>query len=181
MDVMTKYFALCRKADLLFASTCQSFHGKMQCRVDCFHCCTLNSVLPIEAVALAKAIRDLDADGRREINIQTEQQDLSYCPLLLEGRCTVYSSRPLICRTHGAPLAYVDYAAEAIEISACPVNFSADFSFNNEQLLYMDELNRELLTLNEQFTSRQEGSQLRISLRDVVRTFPALLNSKAAI
>jgi Fe-S-cluster containining protein len=180
MDVMTKYAALSRKADLLFASTCQSFRGGLRCRAGCCHCCTLNSVLPIEAAVLAKALRDLDADRRAKVNTQVEQQDPSCCPLLLEGRCTVYSARPLICRTHGAPLAYIDYAAETIEISACPVNFPADFSFDNEQLLNMDELNGELLTLNEQFTSQRDGGQLRISLRDVVRTFRALLASNVA-
>lgn len=181
MDIMTKYAALCRKADLLYASISQSFRGRMRCRIGCFRCCTLSSVLPIEAVVLAKAIRHLDSEGKAKIKGQAEQADLPHCSLLLCGRCSVYSSRPLICRTHGAPLAYIDYAAEAIEISACPVNFATEFPFDNQQLLYMDELNGELLTLNEQFTLQWGGSQLRISLRDIVLTFPALLNSTVAI
>lgn len=175
MDVMTKYAALSRKAELLFASTCQPFQGKLQCRAGCCHCCTLNSVLPLEAVVLAGAIRDLDADRRTRISSQAERRDLTFCPLLLDGRCTVYPSRPLICKTHGAPLAYIDYAVEALEISACPLNFQANYPFDKEQLLYMDELNAELQSLNGKFTAHRGGNQRRISLRDVVRSFPALL------
>ncbi len=73
MDVMTRYAALSRKADLLFASTCKPFHGCLQCRVGCCHCCTLSSVLPIEAVVLADAFRELDLDSRTRIRSQAEQ------------------------------------------------------------------------------------------------------------
>ncbi len=104
--------------------------------------------------------------------------DLTFCPLLLDGRCTVYSVRPLICRTHGAPLAYIDYTAEALEISACPLNFHADYPFGKEQLLYMDELNAELQRLNRQFSSRLACSQPRISLREVVRNCSDLLSAR---
>lgn len=177
MNIMTRYAALSRKADRLFAASRQSFQGMLQCRSGCFSCCTLSSVLFIEAMALAAAIRDLDADTRARIAAQAEQQDRSFCPLLLDGRCSVYTARPLICKTHGAPLAYIDYAAEALEISACPLNFHADYPFDKEQVLYMDELNAELQTLNREFTAHGKGDQGRVSLHDVARRFAALLTS----
>lgn len=179
MECMTKYAALCRKADRLFSSIRQSYHGVLQCRDGCCRCCTLSSVLAIEAFVLAGAIRNLDTGKRERISAQAKQQDLATCPLLLDDLCTVYASRPLICRTHGAPLAYIDYVAETVEISACPVNFPAGSPIDTEKLLSMDELNAELQDLNRQFISSRGGSSQRIALGDVVRNSAALPSSSS--
>lgn len=165
---MAKYTILSNRADILFASSCQPFRAFLQCRAGCCSCCTLSSVLSIEAIALARAIMNIDPDKRTSISIQANKEEMPHCPMLLDGLCTIYSARPLICRTHGAPLAYIGYRSESIEISACPLNFPSDFVFDTKKLLFMDELNAELLALNQQLLSQQTGKAQRIPISEVV-------------
>ena len=174
MDPINGYIALRRKADLLFASTAQYHDDLPQCRAGCCNCCTLSSILPIEAFALARAIRALAPAVQTIITSQAKQTDLPHCPLLADSLCSVYPSRPIICRTHGAPLAYLDYFTQTIEISACPVKYPADISFDTESLLFMDELNSELQELNRQFLPRQTGKPQRLKLTEIVHEFKRL-------
>ena len=44
------------------------------------------------------------------------------CELLdADGRCAVYAARPIVCRSHGAPLRLPDG-----QLDACPLNFEGE-------------------------------------------------------
>jgi Fe-S-cluster containining protein len=95
------------------------------CKPGCFHCCgqhILTSV--VEAKALAHYIkREFQRGEIEDLRIRTQQwhewdetrlgrhhaahidEQLTfpayqYCPMLVEGKCSAYPMRPLICRTH---------------------------------------------------------------------------------
>jgi Fe-S-cluster containining protein len=95
------------------------------CKPGCFHCCgqhILTSV--VEAQALAHYIkREFQRGEIEDLRIRTQQwhewdetrpgrhhathidEQLTfpayhYCPMLVEGKCSAYPMRPLICRTH---------------------------------------------------------------------------------
>ncbi|MBW1893206.1 MAG: hypothetical protein JRI91_05870 [Deltaproteobacteria bacterium] len=95
------------------------------CKPGCFHCCGQHILTNIaEAQALAHYIkRKFSRDQIEDLRIRTQQwhawditrpgrhhpthidEQLTfsayhYCPMLVEGKCSAYSMRPIICRTH---------------------------------------------------------------------------------
>jgi hypothetical protein len=96
--------------------------GGIACAPGCHHCCNLLvAVSPVEAFAIAHRLRDelpVDSALRARISgrafetspvspdragdpaaedILAERRTIS-CPMLAEGRCLIYSSRPIACR-----------------------------------------------------------------------------------
>jgi uncharacterized protein len=135
------------------------FPSLLHCRPGCTECCIEFAVLPLEAAILQNALLQGNRPGRQE----------KICIFLQEnGRCSVYSQRPVLCRTQGLALAYIDENSRSIEVSACPINFSEDFSFEQDDLFFMDAFNNRLAELNLQYC-RQAGLQpdCRISLSDI--------------
>lgn len=97
------------------------------CRLGCCHCCGQHILTNIaEANCLAQYIkREFSVDQIYELRMRTQQwhewddirvgrypsthtgqktalsdDDNRYCPLLVEGACSAYPMRPVICRTH---------------------------------------------------------------------------------
>jgi Fe-S-cluster containining protein len=96
------------------------------CKLGCCHCCRFHILTNIaEAHALAQYVkRELSVDRINELRIRTQrwhewdnsrpgrfpsagtdnQTDLThydqYCPLLVNGACSVYPVRPVVCRAH---------------------------------------------------------------------------------
>jgi Fe-S-cluster containining protein len=139
----------------------------MNCRPGCSSCCTLSSVLPVEAAVIRHALEKLD-HSQRIILREGKGKTGEYCPLLVNGLCSIYRDRPIICRTHGIPVGYVDYQNEIIEVSACRKNFTGEHSFEKEDFLLMDEIIRQLQVLNRSFSDR-ESRQTRIAISDLVK------------
>jgi Fe-S-cluster containining protein len=147
--------------------TLEDLHRKhLRCRPGCCRCCTLSSVLPLEAAALRLAIAGLPGELQNMIRSRTQEES---CPLLVDARCVVYRSRPLICRTHGLPIAYVDYERQSIDVSVCPLNFSEEYEFDRQQLLFLDPVNGRLAQLNTWYCTGQGiAPAARIGMVDIV-------------
>ncbi|MGV1100197.1 YkgJ family cysteine cluster protein [Thiovibrio sp. JS02] len=141
----------------------------LQCRPGCASCCIPFAVLPIEAAAMRAALTALPMDRKDRIYSQSKTES-THCPLLVDQLCAIYGARPIICRTQGLALAYVDEERQAIEISACPVNFGDDFAFREEHLLFMDRINARLFALNVEYC-RAEGlpADKRVAIPDIAR------------
>ena len=138
----------------------QRFSGLLHCRPGCSACCIEFAVLPLEAALLQAVLREKMRPAARSLQGNC-------CLLLANGHCSVYERRPILCRTQGLALAYID-ADQNIEVSACPINFPEEFSFEQDDLLFMDGFNDRLAVLNLQYC-RQAGLQpdCRISLADI--------------
>jgi len=115
---------------------------KLKCGPGCSSCCERFSLLPIEAFAVQNAAKE----NREDFN-----EDPGKCVLLINDLCTVYESRPVICRTQGLALAYINHDEGTIEVSACPINFPDDFEFTMDHLLDMDSFNGRLAEINLQY------------------------------
>ena len=96
------------------------------CKLGCCHCCRHHILTNIaEAHTLSQYVkRELSSDRINDLRMRTQQwhewedsrpgryppanvdkqTDLSnydhYCPLLVDGECSVYPVRPVVCRTH---------------------------------------------------------------------------------
>ncbi|MFH0919853.1 MAG: YkgJ family cysteine cluster protein [Fibrobacterota bacterium] len=154
------YRALLKKI-AFFETRLRSRHAaSIQCRPGCAECCTLSSVFPVEAQALSAALNKLPI---RVLGALTENKgDHKVCPLLLDGRCTVYAARPVICRTHGYPLRVNG------RVDFCGLNFKGVRSFDAEDVLDLDALNTVLAVVNIVFwkaTDGEHGRNARVPLK----------------
>lgn len=140
--------------------------ARITCRPGCADCCMAFAVLPLEAAFLAEA---LAGDQMQQPLAAGQGQGDDRCGLLRDGLCRLYRLRPVICRTQGMALAYVDEERQAIEVSACPRNFPEDAPLDRDDLLFMDRFNERLAALNLRYC-RQHGLQpaVRIAIRDLL-------------
>lgn len=119
-----------------------------QCAAGCDACCHVRiGVFAVEADPIRRALAGLatrDPALRRRVRDQADDpthQDR--CALLVDGRCAVYAERPLICRSHGLPIAVPDPtdASGKLRLDHCPLNFQNQ-SPPRESILRLDAVNQ---------------------------------------
>ena len=121
------------------------------CAPGCSTCCELPSVNYIEAFIIA----GMPGDKRKK---HAAADKTGRCPFLDDDRCSIYASRPLICRTHGLLLKSEEYSY-AMTVS-CPFNFT-DIDLNAidpSLVLEIDRVSNNLARLNAAFCLLQCGS-----------------------
>ena len=154
MTCIHDYCQLLAAIDAETARVAELHAANLACGPGCASCCQAFSVLPIEAARVREAIAALPSTSRERFR-KNLTEDANHCPLLIDNLCSIYADRPVICRTQGLPLAYVDEERQAIEVSACPLNFSDDYPFAPEKLLFMDPFNSRLSELNRDWCLEQ--------------------------
>jgi len=137
------YYDLIADIDDLMAKLIKKrFRQILNCRPGCAECCIPFSILPLEAALVKERINQFKpVEGIEDKN----------CALLADNCCTIYDIRPIICRTQGLPIAYINEDSSCIEVSACHLNFPDDHQFEQEDLLFMDQFNSRLADLNIQY------------------------------
>jgi len=74
------------------------------CPAGCDRCCRISFTLfSVEAHHLREAFLRLPAETAEGVRRRAARDPEGRCPFLAGGRCTVYASRPVLCRTHGHP------------------------------------------------------------------------------
>lgn len=165
-DFLRQYRDLVRRIDGEINRTAALHGGRLRCAPGCSQCCTISSVLPLEAELLRQAVDRLDEQVKKKMHAQAAG---SPCPLLVDRLCVVYQSRPIICRTHGLPIAYVDDELQSIEVSACPLNFADEYDFDRQELFFIDPFNGELVSLNEEYCIvRGINSRERVTMQNLL-------------
>ena len=109
---MSSYRKFIEQADLLTAKLQARYSKHLACRAGCSGCCRHHlSVFAVEAEEARAAIEILPAQVRasvegqaREVIKREARGEPVACPLLVNDRCSIYESRPMICRTQGLPL-----------------------------------------------------------------------------
>lgn len=94
------------KIDAFFARV-ETRHGDdMQCATGCSNCCHVRlTITTVEARAITTYLAVLPAPMRAALAAQARDQALDRCAALdAAGRCRIYDVRPVICRSHGAPI-----------------------------------------------------------------------------
>jgi Fe-S-cluster containining protein len=113
--ILDRYAALCTYCDSFWSTVFRKYPGQCACTEGCSVCCELSSVNLLEAVVIARhcvgTTRTHGALPRK-----------SSCPFLTGGRCAIYPSRPLICRTHGLLLRSPAFTGRFA--ATCPFNFA---------------------------------------------------------
>lgn len=103
---MTKLAELAAKVDAFFARV-EARHGDdMQCATGCSDCCHARlTVTGVEAAAIRAELATWDAPRRIALAANAAAAPVDHCTALdPSGRCLIYAARPLVCRSHGAPI-----------------------------------------------------------------------------
>ena len=134
----------------------------LACKPGCHDCCTDFGVFPVEYDAILSALR--------AANVTLPPPDPNAaCAFLQNGLCVIYEHRPIICRTHGLPVAFADDEEKTMNVDFCPKNFvegsSDDLQFDGTNTLNLDELNSELYEINADHVATSSDRPIRIPLR----------------
>ncbi|MFH1059328.1 MAG: YkgJ family cysteine cluster protein [Pseudomonadota bacterium] len=129
-EILAELDDLRARADASFARVAAEHPQALNCRLGCDDCChALFDLSPVESLALALAFAELPRASRREVQRRGEKAAAAFdkamaaafslqgearlaalsaarvpCPLLENGRCQLYASRPLTCRLYGIPI-----------------------------------------------------------------------------
>jgi uncharacterized protein len=164
---MQGYFHLIAQLEAEMARLSRLHGPLLNCSPGCSSCCAELTLLPLEAAVIREACSGL---GKKRLEVLRQQAGSGDgCPFLSQQRCLIYPARPIICRTHGLPVAYVDPEREVVEVSACPHNFPAEHEFTTEELLFLDPYNGQLLLLDRQLApGRLPEAAERIPMRQLL-------------
>ncbi|CAN5801622.1 hypothetical protein BH11MYX2_BH11MYX2_08140 [soil metagenome] len=103
---MSRLVELQGKVDAFFARA-EARHGDdMQCTTGCSDCCHVRlTVTTVEAAAIWEHLQALAPAEREALATAAEQAAPDRCTALgPDGRCRIYAVRPIVCRSHGAPI-----------------------------------------------------------------------------
>ena len=128
-----------------------------QCAAGCDACCHVRiGVFAVEAAPIRQALARLAATDpalRSRVRAQADDPALQdRCALLVDGRCAVYAERPMICRSHGLPIAVPEHGDDPtapsgpLRLDHCPLNFQNQ-SPPRESILRLDAVNQPLAVL----------------------------------
>ena len=142
---------------------------QIQCKKGCDMCCMDYSILPIEFYSILN-----DLKGKKSVPETSEKAKKEECIFLKNHVCTIYDQRPVICRTHGLPLLFMNDNNEW-ELSACDLNFR-EFNFEEftlDNTFPQDKYNSKLFMLNKEFISgfqdREYGEFDLIPLKKLIK------------
>src|SRR5215470_9887217 len=155
---MSSYKEFIEHVERLTAKLRARYSKHLVCRAGCSGCCHHHlSVFAVEAEEAGAAFEVLPAPLREQVEkqarevIKHEAQGLPIvCPMLVDDRCSIYQSRPLICRTQGLPLLMEAEDGEQ-EVDFCPLNFTeagAVDDLDEDHLVPLDVLNLRLALVN---------------------------------
>lgn len=192
MTPLAAYFHLRNRITALAERLAVTYAAHLRCRRGCWFCCEDITLLPVELEAVRMSIgRDRATTTRGDrpdpAELRASSVDRSAdgtfpdvgtgtrCALLdADGACAVYEARPIICRTHGLPLAYrvYEYDADGNEVLPnepqhtdlwCDLNFTALESdaavahFDRHGRIMMAAVNEELELINKAFLKTPAG------------------------
>jgi Fe-S-cluster containining protein len=168
-DNLANYLAFLERVDDLCAKITAKFAGEIHCKAGCSGCCRHLNLFPVEAANLADAVGRLPRETREFLSGRADWSEESQCPLLKDDRCLVYSSRPVICRTHGLPLLLEVEGGKKIDF--CEENFRGVTSLSGDMVIDLETLNRLLIAINGKFEAEDEGPlhDKRYSIAEIIR------------
>ena len=121
-DPRQLFAELVAKVDAHFARVVARYGEAMSCRSGCAECCTRFSVTLVEAAVVGECLAALSAAERAELAAAAAAAVGDACAALDgDGRCRIYAARPLVCRSHGAP---IRLGAAPTEVDVCRLNFT---------------------------------------------------------
>jgi Fe-S-cluster containining protein len=122
---MSHWDELTAKVDGFFTRVAARHPADLQCDSGCSDCChTRLTVTGVEAAAVAAELASWPLPRREALAAQAAAAPADRCAALdAAGRCAIYAARPLVCRSHGAPIRMREGSLPVVR--SCFRNFTA--------------------------------------------------------
>lgn len=145
---LEKYHQFRQQVDQLTDKLSTMHQKNLACKKGCDLCCMDYQVFPIEFHAMKQALKDQPVEMQESVD--------GSCIFLKDHACQIYEHRPIICRTHGLPLLFMNN--DQWELSACELNFTGfdDEDFTPENTFPQDKFNSKLFLLNKEFLKESQ-------------------------
>jgi Fe-S-cluster containining protein len=103
---MSRYAELAAKVDAFFKRVANRHGDDMQCGSGCSDCCHVRlTITGVEAAAIRDEIATWPPEQRAALAANAAAAPADRCAALDPGgRCLIYQVRPIVCRSHGAPI-----------------------------------------------------------------------------
>jgi Fe-S-cluster containining protein len=157
------------------------FPHQITCHLGCVGCCQQHlSLSTVEAEFVAAAARQLPEDVKARVRAAAralaEGSALTEtCPLLDGDGCSIYQSRPIICRTHGFPITFQDEETGDTYLDVCPLNFSQAgelAQLRAADTINIDRVNLRLAAINFAYCRDEKGDAAgahnRVALAEII-------------
>ncbi len=118
---MSRLGELHAKVDGFFDRVAARHGDDMQCATGCSDCCHVRlTITEVEAAAIRALVDTWPPEQRRTLG---DTGPAEHCAALdASGRCKIYAARPIVCRSHGAPIRMRKSSLPVIE--SCFRNFT---------------------------------------------------------
>jgi Fe-S-cluster containining protein len=178
-ELLLNYRNLIARVDSLACGIEEQIKESLTCHAGCSGCCSAITIFPVEAAALKAALDSLPVRESAAIRkLVSANAGGERCPLLMDNRCLLYESRPVICRTHGLPITFTENNKQRLD--CCPLNQLDNQSLPGSAVIDLDRLNSLLVAVNSLFLKESgcssESSQ-RLTIVEAVTGIPACLKS----
>jgi uncharacterized protein len=165
-QLLATYRQLLSKIDQKFSEIQSRNSAKMKCGQGCHSCCVPNlTVFAIERENLKELIQSTPGleQKLRDLEASDPFQGERCKFLEADGKCAVYEARPLVCRSHGAPLFSKQDDKQLLDV--CPLNFDdiknlAELA--SENFINLDLINTLLAAINKEIDSSGERTPLDV-------------------
>jgi uncharacterized protein len=103
---MSRYPELAAKVDGFFARVIARYPTETKCNSGCSHCCHVRlTITGVEADAIDDLVATWSDDRKASLAENVAVAPPDRCVALTpDGRCLIYDARPIVCRSHGAPI-----------------------------------------------------------------------------
>ena len=145
----------------------------MDCASGCADCChTELTVTAIEAAAVTEAVAALPSEIRARLRSATVVKTGRCVALDDDDRCSIYSGRPLVCRSHGAPIRLRDARSLPV-VQCCPRNFRDAGPASADADCILDQTTLSTLLLAVDQDHAVGAAHPRVALRDLIADLTA--------
>jgi Fe-S-cluster containining protein len=126
--VLHRYRELTAKVDAFFFRVWERHRAAMACAPGCSECCHQRlTITGVEAAFIEEGLTAMSPEELEGVRRRAAETSADECAALgSDGRCTIYGLRPLVCRSHGAPIRVRDPETALPVINACHLNFTGD-------------------------------------------------------
>ena len=151
---------LTAKVDAFFARVESRHADDIQCNTGCSDCCHVRlTVTSVEASAIRTAVAAWPADRRAQLTANVAAAPADRCTALdPAGRCLIYDARPVVCRSHGAPIRMRQGSLPVIQ--SCHRNFK---SVTPDADCVLDQETLSALTLAVDRAAGGDGSRIDLA------------------
>jgi Fe-S-cluster containining protein len=149
---LKEYFLLRNEIDRLCSKLEEAHKEHITCHPGCHQCCMDFNIFPIEFYSIQYELKGNNAC----FNPKAANPE---CLFLIKGLCSIYVSRPVICRTHGLPL--LQMGEDEWQLSYCELNFKKDNlpDFDESNTFVQDRFNSRLFLINREFIKKLTDNQ----------------------